>query len=172
MPLIANEVHHRESKIVEHINGCDRRIELDCIEQDGLMRDQYDVRQMQVAVATPHMPLPAALFQQPANPKKRGLRCPGKITDVGFRKAGRGPKRSGIALNEPWDRFDPGVSWRQRREGVGGCDRIGNGLNETLIRFAGCCQMIDGLSFVEARHFNRKFDRYTVSIDTQRSIAT
>lgn len=62
MPVIADEIHDCESQIIEHIDRRDLRIELDCIEQNGPALDQYDVRQMQVTVATPHVSLLAALL--------------------------------------------------------------------------------------------------------------
>ena len=57
LPAVAEEIHHRKRKIVEHIDRGDVGIELDRIEQDGLALDQHDVRQMQVAVASPHISL-------------------------------------------------------------------------------------------------------------------
>ena len=53
---------------------------------------------------------------------------------------------------------------------MGGRDRVGNGADEIAIRLTGFGQMIDGLTLVEASHFNRIFDRHTVSVDTQRAI--
>jgi hypothetical protein len=49
--LVAEEIHHRECKIVENIGRRHRRIELDRIEQDRLALDHGDVTQLQVAVA-------------------------------------------------------------------------------------------------------------------------
>ena len=72
-----------------------------------------------------------------------------------------------LSLDERRDRFDPGFSRRRRCDGVGGRDRVGNGVNEVAIWLAGFRQMIDGLMFVEAGHFDRKFDRRVRSVDTQ-----
>ena len=71
MSVIPDEIHDWESKIIEHVNGRDRRVELDGIEQDGLALDQDDVAQMQVTVAAPHVSPPAALLQEFLDPEKR-----------------------------------------------------------------------------------------------------
>ena len=57
MPAVAKQIHHGERKVVEHIDRGNRRIELDRVEQNRLVLDQHDVRQMQVAMATPHISL-------------------------------------------------------------------------------------------------------------------
>ena len=68
LPVVPQEIHQGKGKIVEQIDRGDRRIELDRVEQDRFVLDQDDVRQMQVAMATPYIPFFAALLEQPANP--------------------------------------------------------------------------------------------------------
>src|SRR5712664_3972386 len=111
---------------------------------------------MQVAMATPYESLPAALLQLSANQRE----C-----DAAFRKAGCGQECRGIALDNWQDRLDPGLSRRERRNEMGGRDRIRNTINEIGIEWTGFCQMIDGLALVKAGHFNGEFDRCAVSTD-------
>ncbi len=172
MPAVSDEIHDGERKIVEYIDRRDRRIELDRIEQDGFLLDQHDVRQMQVAVATPHISLSAALLQQSANAGKCVERRFPEIIDVIRGEAGGRSERRVIASDKGRDRFDPGFGRHRWRDGVGGRDLLGDGVNETAFRLAGFRQMIDGLALVETSHFNRIFNRRTVSADAQRSIVS
>ena len=126
---------------------------------------------MQVAVAAPHIALPAALLQQAANPGKRRQRRLPEIVDVAGGKAGRFPERRGIAFDDARNRIDPGFGRRQRRDGVGGRDRFRDGVDESGIERAGLGQMVDGLAFVEAAHFDGIFDRFTLAVDLERSVA-
>ena len=57
-----------EGKIIENIDGGDLGTELDRVEQDGLLADQDDVSQMQIAVAAAHIALATAIFQQRSDP--------------------------------------------------------------------------------------------------------
>ena len=82
MPVVTEKIHHRERKIVENIDRGDIRIKFDRIEQDGFALDHYDVRQMQVAVASTYISLSAALLQQLADARKRRQRRSLKVVDV------------------------------------------------------------------------------------------
>jgi hypothetical protein len=53
---------------------------------------------------------------------------------------------------------------------VGSRDRVANGIDEFGIQRTGLGQMIDGLAFVEAGHFDRIFDRFPVTFDAERSV--
>ena len=61
----------------------------------------------------------------------------------------------------------PGIEWIQGSAGasgataVGGRDRFRDGVDEGRIERTGFGQMIEGLTFVEAGHFDGKFDRRT-----------
>ncbi len=158
-PAVPEEIHDREGKIVEHVDRCDHGIELDRIEQHRLVVDQHDVRQMQVAVAAPHISLPAALLQQSAKPGKRGQRRLLEIIDVLGRKAGRFPERRGVAFDDARNRMDPGLRRCKRGTAVGGRDRFRDGVDKSGIERTGFGQMIDGLALVEAGHFDGEFDR-------------
>ncbi len=79
---------------------------------------------------------------------------------------------SPAGFDDRLDRLDPGLRRGERRDNVGSRDCVGDGISETGIRRTGFGQMIEGLALVEAGHFNRKFDRCTVSVDAQRSIVT
>ncbi len=57
--------------------------------------------------------------------------------------------------------MDPGFSRYEWRTAVGGRDRFRCGVNERGIERTGLRQMIEGLVFVEAGHFNGEFDRRT-----------
>jgi hypothetical protein len=52
---------------------------------------------------------------------------------------------------------------------VGSRDSVSDRVYQLVIHLAR--QMIHGLSLIEARHFDRVFDRYTVSVDTRLSVA-
>ncbi len=63
---MAQQIHQRECEVVEHVDRRHLRVELDGVEQHGLLLDQHDIRKMQVAVATAHEAPAAALFKQGA----------------------------------------------------------------------------------------------------------
>jgi len=52
--LALDQVHQQEGEIVEHIAGCDPRIELDGVEQSWFAVEQHDVAEVQVAVTATH----------------------------------------------------------------------------------------------------------------------
>ena len=170
LPAVADEIHHRECKVVEHIDRGDLGIELDRIEQDGLAIDQYDVRQMQVAMAAPHISLPAALLQQCREFRQMPTAsCPrSSISSDGKQAASR--NAAVLPSMSPGNRIDPGFSRRERRNDVGGRDRIRDGVDETGIERTGFGQMVDGPALVEARHFDRIFDRRALAVDFKRSV--
>ena len=121
-------------------------------------------------MAAPHISLPAALLQQPANSGKCRQRGLPEIVDIVRGKAGRFPEGGGIVLDDCRDRIDPGFGRRERRHGVGGRDRVGDGVDEIGIKRSGLGQMVDGLALVETAHFDRIFDRHTLAVDIKRSI--
>ena len=170
-PVVAEEIHDRESKIVEHVDRRDHRIELDRIEQHGLLPDQHDIRQMQVAVATPHISLPAAPLQQSAQAGKRGQ---GGLFEVVDRIQPGSNSLPGMPLLLP--SMMPGIEWIhgsagcERRAAVGGRDRFRNGVDEGRIERTGFGQMIEGSTLVEAGHFNGEFDRRAWPVDLKRSV--
>ncbi len=51
--IVAEKVHERKGKVVEHVDRGDPLAEFDGVEQDGLLRNHDDVCQMQVAMAPP-----------------------------------------------------------------------------------------------------------------------
>ena len=104
VPVIADEIHHGECKVVDDIDRRHFSIEFDRIEQNGFAIDQYDVRQMQVAVAAPHESRAAALLQQAAN---RGKRRPGRRDGTRTRCPRRDRNRA--------DRLRPDDRWSGAR---------------------------------------------------------
>ncbi len=170
MPVIANEVHHRECKIVDHIDRGDVGIELDRIEQDGLALDQYDVGQMQVTMTASHTPLFAPPLQQSVNPRKRRQRRLPEVIDIAGGKVARGLERRCVAFDDRRDRCDPSLSRCSRGDRMRSRNCVRDGRNEGGIQRAGLGQMVDGLTLVEAHHLNGEFDRCAVAIDGKRSI--
>ena len=61
--VMAQQVHQREGKIVEHVHGRHLRVEFDRVEQDRLPVDQHDIGKMQVTVTAAHETVARALFQ-------------------------------------------------------------------------------------------------------------
>ena len=59
------------------------------------MLDQHDVRQMQVAMAPPHISLSAALLQQLPDSRKRGSGRLLEVIDIAGGKAGCGSECRG-----------------------------------------------------------------------------
>ena len=159
MPTIADEIHDWERKIVEHIDRRDIGVELDRIEQNGLAFDQHDVRQMQVAVATPYKSLFAPL---PLTAREFGItRIETHLRVHRYRvwKTGGGSKRCGIAVDEyrQSTRSTAPPARAARRRGRPRWRRQWRRPDRDPA--AGFCQMIDSLALVEASHFDRKFDR-------------
>src|SRR5487761_2670976 len=66
--------------------------------------------------------------------------------------------------------MDPGIRRCKRSAAVGGRDRLRRSVDEGRIERTGFGQMIEGLAFVEAGHFNCEFDRRTWPVDLERSI--
>jgi hypothetical protein len=64
--VVVQQIHQSESEVVEHVDSRHLCVELYGIEQHGLLLDQYDIREMQVAVATAHEAPATALLQQGA----------------------------------------------------------------------------------------------------------
>ena len=58
------QIHQQESKIVQHVDGCDLFVELDAVEQPRLTVEQADVAQVQIAVAAAHLPGLLAAVEQ------------------------------------------------------------------------------------------------------------
>ena len=54
-------------------------------------------------MAAADVSLLAALFQQPADPRKRGQRPISEVIDIAGGKTGRGTERLGIALDDRGD---------------------------------------------------------------------
>ncbi len=54
---------------------------------------------------------------------------------------------------------------------MGSRDRFRNGLDQIRIERPGFGQMVDGLAFVEAAHFDGIFDRFSLAVDLERSVA-
>src|ERR1700692_393722 len=90
MPVVSDEIHHGECKVVEHVDRGNGRIELDRIKQNRLAIDQHNVRQMQVAMATPHVSLLAAPLQQLADPEICRLRSVVEVANITCRKTSCG----------------------------------------------------------------------------------
>ena len=92
---------------------------------------------MQVAMAAPHIALPAALLQQPWRSEEcrlRRLRLRSSISSAGKQAAAR--KAAVLSVDECRDRFDPGLGRRARGRGMRGRDRIRDGVDETGIERA------------------------------------
>ena len=99
------------------------------------------------------------------------MRCLSELLDVIRGETGRIAECQDVALDEAWDRLDPGLLWYTRRHFVRGRDRICDGVDKTGIERPGFGQMIDGLPLVETGHFNGELDGRAVSIDGQGPVA-
>src|SRR3546814_20142431 len=62
--LFRSKVHQEKGEVIQHIGRRKRRIELEAIEQDGLIVDHRDVREMQVAMCVPDASLSGTGIQQ------------------------------------------------------------------------------------------------------------
>ncbi len=51
------QVHEQESDIVEYVDGRERIVEFDAIEQDRHLIDQADIAEVEIPVAAPHIPV-------------------------------------------------------------------------------------------------------------------
>ena len=63
------QVHQQEAEIVEHVDACERVVELDAVEQSGAPVLDEDVAEVQIAVAAAHeahLPPPLQQRNQPA----------------------------------------------------------------------------------------------------------
>ena len=81
-----DQIHQQEREIVQHVAGCDQRIELDRVERDRLAVDQRDVAEMQIAVAAQDPSGRAAPHEQRCEPIKRRAGCRDQFGRVRARK--------------------------------------------------------------------------------------
>ena len=96
------EIHEQEGKVVQHIDGGDRIVEFDGVEQHGRAIDLDDVAEMQIPMAMAHEAVERARFEERRQSGKPSPRRVGQLPHRFGRKqrlvAGEGPPHCLAAL--------------------------------------------------------------------------
>ena len=88
-----------------------------------------------------------------------------ELIDGGGVKSAHVAKFCGVAVDEGWNRSEPGCTVGARCVVMGSQDYIGNGNREGWIDRPGGSDTVERLLLIEPHHFDRPFDRGTRSVD-------
>ena len=165
MQTEVNEIHEREGEVIENVSGRDHRIELDRVEQHGLVVDQDDVAEMGIAMAAAHQPGRRPRFQT----RQIGFQMPVaqlvQTLDRLARQRGLRAEFLGVAIDDGGDGSKParavgdvGRTMRIARAHPPAPPQLG-------LQMSGAREMVECLALVEPRHLHGPFDHGAVAAD-------
>ena len=126
---------------------------------------------MKIAMAAPHEPLPGAPLEQCPDLCQVILAAGSELIDGGGVKAAHLAEFCGVAVDDAGNGGEPAFAIGARRLLVRLQDRICEGGRKRRRDLLRLRDTIKRLLLVEARHFDRPFDRSAASVDFKRAVA-